>query len=202
MGLKRGEWVVIIFSLIYIIIFGIYYIVTENYEFLTYVVNLVFVGAIVLLTLKKTKLDNLALWLLSIWGLLHMLGGSIIIQGVALYNLKLIKIIELSGDFFILKMDQVIHFYGFFVAAVVVFQIIAPRLKNRNKLGAAIFVAWLGSMGLGSLNEIVEFLVFIFVERTGVGDLYNLGLDLISNMLGALVGSFFAARWYKRKKPN
>ena len=55
-----------------------------------------------------------------------------------------------------------------------------------------IFLAWIGSMGLGALNEVVEFIAFASLARTGVGDLYNTGLDLIFNLFGALAGSLIA----------
>ena len=201
--LKKGEIAIIIFNLLYVLAFTIYYLSIGNFEFMIYIGVLVLVGFIVIFNLRKSGLDYLALWGLSIWGFLHMVGGGVKIAGQTVYRLKLFNIIDNGGDFFILKMDQVIHFYGFAVAAIVIYQLIAPRFKDvlqGKKL--PIFIAWIGSMGLGALNEIVEFIAFISLEKTGVGDLYNTGLDLIFNLLGAFVGSIVAYRWHKRKTTN
>ncbi len=197
--LKIGEWFIVIFNLLYIIPFTIYYLSTGNYEFLIYIAVLVIIGLVLLLTLRKSKLDYLALYGLSIWGLLHMAGGGIRINGKTLYSLHLINIVDKGGQFFILKMDQAVHFYGFMVAAIVIFQLLSNNLKNVDKSKLAIFLAWIGSMGLGALNEVVEFIAFISLDKTGVGDLYNTGLDLVFNMLGALAGAFFAFYYLKKR---
>ena len=197
--IQKKLWPLIIFNIVYIIGFASFYFRTLNYEFLAYVGVLVIVGLVVLLTLKKSNLDMFSLWGLSIWGLLHMAGGSIRIDGNTLYSLRLLNIFDGGGQFFILKMDQFVHLFGFGVSAIAIFQILIPHLKNKAKYGLAIFLAFIGSMGLGAMNEVVEFLAFISLEKTGVGDLYNTGLDLIFNMFGAIFGAFIASWWDKGK---
>lgn len=86
-------------------------------------------------------------------------------------------------------MDQVIHFYGFGVAAIVVHQLLACRMPERVSGAMLIFLAWIGSMGLGTFNEVVEFLAFVSLDETGVGDIYNTGLDLCFNLAGAVTGA-------------
>ena len=202
MKLKRGELIVVIFNLIYILAFAFYYTFIGNYEFLVYISAIVILGLILVSNLHKITIDYLALWGLSIWGLLHMLGGGLKINGHTLYSQRIIHLFDGGGDFFILKMDQFIHFYGFAVAAILVFQLLAPNFKNVEKSKLAIFIAWIGSMGLGALNEVIEFIAFVSLTQTGVGDLYNTGLDLIFNMLGAFAGSFIAFYWHRRKLKN
>jgi glycopeptide antibiotics resistance protein len=53
-------------------------------------------------------------------------------------------------------------------------------------------------MGFGALNEVIEFIAFITLSKTGVGDVYNTGFDLVFNLLGALAGAFFANYLSKR----
>ncbi len=167
-----------------------------------YIAVIAVIGLIIMINLRKTKLDYLALWGLSIWGLLHMVGGGVRILGKTVYRLRLIDIIDRGGDFYILKMDQLIHFYGFAVAAIVVYQLLAPYFKNIEKSKLIVFAAWIGSMGLGALNEVVEFIAFISLSQTGVGDLYNTGLDLVFNLIGALAGAFLARGWERKKTKN
>jgi len=198
--MKKSHIIILIFNLIYLIIFGTYYLMQGNYEFLLYIAVIVILGVIIGINLNKGIFDNLILWLLSIWGLAHMIGGGVRIAGNSVYSLRLIDIIDKGGQFYILKMDQLIHFYGFLVAAILVYKLISvtgSNLKEYPKL--MIFLSWIGSMGLGALNEVVEFLAFVSLDQTGVGDLYNTGLDLIFNLVGAIVGAFIAHKFYKDK---
>lgn len=198
--MNRSHWKIILFNALYLLIFAIYYISIKNYEFLVYIAVIVILGGIIGINLKKSHLDNFVLWLLSIWGLAHMIGGGVKIGGTSVYSLHLINIIDKGGQFFILKTDQLIHFYGFFVSAILVYQLLKATGSIASKSPKLmIFLAWIGSMGLGALNEVVEFMAFIFLANTGVGDIYNTGLDLIFNMVGALVGAFFAHKLYRNK---
>ncbi len=144
------------------------------------------------------KLDLFALWGLSIWGFLHMVGGGVKLNGVSVYATKLIEIVSITDQFYILKMDQVIHFYGFFIAAVVLFQLLRSHLKSPASLKFGIFMSWVGSMGLGALNEVVEFIALVSLTQTGVGDVYNMGLDLCFNLAGALAGSLVQYMRFRR----
>ena len=63
-----------------------------------------------------------------------------------------------------------------------------------------IFFAAVGSLGLSAVNEIVEFLAFVSIQDTGVGDMYNTGLDLIFNAAGALVGAFWQQARFARAR--
>ncbi len=191
--LKRVEWVVLVFTLLYVSGFTVYYLTTENAEFTLYIGVVVAAGIAVGTTLRRTNFDALVLWGLSGWGFVHLLGGAPIINGQSLYSLRIVEIIDRAGDFYVLKMDQVIHFYGFGVAAILFFQLVWPRLGRPRSIAFAIFIAALASVGAGAMNELVEFVAFISFEKTGVGDLYNTGLDLIFNTIGAVVGAAVAA---------
>ena len=196
--MNKSHWWILAFNALYLIVFGAYYISIQNYEFLVYILVIVILGLILGVNLRKSHFDNLVLWLLSIWGLLHMIGGGVKIAGTKVYALYLIDIVNNGGDFYILKMDQLIHFYGFFVAAILVYQLLIATGSNASKSPKLmVFLAWIGSMGLGALNEVVEFIAFVSLAQTGVGDMYNTGLDLIFNLAGALVGALVAHRTYK-----
>jgi putative membrane protein len=197
-GLKKGMWFLIAFNLAYLLIFAIYYISIKNLEFLWYIFIVGVLISIIAITLKSSKLDYVALWGLSIWGLLHMLCGGLKVGSEVLYKFKIYEFINRGGDFYILKMDQVVHFYGFAVAAIVVYQLIRTRMKPGASRGLAVFLAWIGGMGFGALNEVIEFIAFITLSKTGVGDVYNTGFDLVFNLLGALAGAFFANYLSKR----
>lgn len=199
--MKKSHWIILIFNVVYLLGFLFYYIAINNYEFVWYIFVIVILGTVIGLNLHRSHIDNKVLWLLSIWGLSHMIAGSFRYAGKTLYSFRIFEFLNKGGEFYILKLDQVIHFYGFFIAAILVYQLISATGSNKlNSPKLMIFLAWLGSMGLGALNEVVEFVAFVSFSNTGVGDLYNMGLDLVFNLFGALFGAFFAHKWYKNKK--
>jgi uncharacterized membrane protein YjjP (DUF1212 family) len=142
-----------------------------------------------LFTNKKLDYPNFVLWGLSIWGFLHMSGGGILINGKRLYELILIKI---SENYSILKYDQFVHIFGFFVATLVVFVLLKPLLKsNWKKWTALSIVVVMAGFGFGALNEVVEFITTVITPSTGVGGYINTSLDLISNLIGAVLAMIY-----------
>ena len=186
------------FTLIYLIGAAYFYYTGGNWEFIAYLGVTVGIGLLLITTARKSGLDHLVLWMLSIWGLLHMLGGILPVGDTVLYGWRIYPFLDRGGDFFILKMDQVIHLYGFMVAAMVMHQLISKRSVDWVHPGMLIFFAAIGSLGLSAVNEIIEFLAFASLEETGVGDIYNMGLDLIFNACGALAGAFIQQYRFKR----
>ena len=190
MRLTKRQWYVVLFSLAYILAFTIYYIIIKDYEFLIYISVLVFFFLLILLTINKSKFDNMILWGLSIWGLLHMAGGGIIINGEVLYNYVLIPIIE-NGINPILKYDQAVHAFGFAVATLVGYHLLRPYLNKKTNYKVVYPLIVIIGMGLGALNEIVEFIAVITVPNTNVGGYINTSLDLIFNTVGAIAATIF-----------
>lgn len=198
--LNKHILALIIFNAVYIIGFLIYYLTIGNFEFLWYLLVLTIISLVILFTLKKTKIDYLVLWLLSIWGLVHMVAGGFYINGHTLYATHLIPIIDKGGDYFIFKMDQLVHMYGVFTAALLIYSLTKRYFVGKSGKFLPAFIAWIGSMGLGALNEVVEFIAFLSLSKTGVGDLYNTGFDLIFNLLGAFIGALVATRLYNKNQ--
>lgn len=182
---KPGEIFLALFTLVYLIIFSAFYLNIRNYEFLLYVVVVLFFLLLIGLTLKKTNFDYWVLGGLSLWGLLHMMGGGIRVGEGVLYGVKLLDLYN-TGEFFILRFDQLVHLLGFAVATLLILQLLEKNYER--KLGPKVFyfVAVLAGMGLGALNESIEFLAVVILPETGVGGYYNTSLDLVFNMLGAL----------------
>ncbi len=194
MLLKKGQLLIFILSLIYVLIFSLLFIFRKNYEFIIYVVVVIFFFGLILFTNKKVNYPNSVLWGLSLWGLLHMSGGGILFKdGSRLYELMLISI---SETYSILKYDQFVHIVGFFVATLVAFVLLKPLLRPIKKWTALSIVIIMAGLGFGALNEIVEFSATIIVPSTGVGGFVNTSLDLIANLIGAIL----AMIWIRFKK--
>lgn len=197
--LKRGEWAVAIFTILYVLAFAIYYISIKNYEFMWYIGVLLFFFVLIFATIRKSNFDLLILWGLSVWGFLHMCGGGLNVGGDVLYNLVIIPLISL-GENTILKFDQFVHFFGFGVTALVAYHILNPYLNEKVNYKIIYPMIIAVAMGLGALNEIVEFFAVVSFPNTNVGGYYNTAIDLVFNTLGAIAAVFVIH--FRRKKQS
>lgn len=191
MTIKKGEWLLVFFNLFYIAGFTIYYLSIRNFEFLWYVAVLLFFFFLILLTIRKSNFDYLILWGLSIWGLLHMAGGGVKIGEGVLYKVMLLPIVNNGDGLTILKFDQAVHIYGFFIATLVVYHLLKPYISSKPNWKVIYFVLIAAGTGLGALNEMVEFIAVLLFPETGVGGYNNTSLDLISNLVGAVLATVF-----------
>ena len=186
----------IAFTLTYSLAASLFAILRGNSEFVIYIlVMLVIVVAIWRVSIN-VNLSRGVLWALSIWGLAHMLGGLMPIpehwlhsgNGAVLYNLWLLPDL--------LKYDQLVHAYGFGTTTFVFWESISAIMARSSKVRpqptfGLLLIAVAAALGMGALNEIVEFVTTLFVENTNVGDYNNTGWDLVFNMIGASLAAIW-----------
>jgi len=185
MFLKKGQLPILIVNLLMVIGFGILYFSKKNYEFVMYIAVIILFFILILATNKKHNLSNGVLWGLTIWAFMHMAGGSLLHNGAIWYKWQLIEIVN-NPDFFILRYDQLVHFIGFGIATLIGYQLLNPYLNKKvNWKVLSVLIVLLG-MGIGALNEIIEFLAVVIIPETGVGGYYNTMLDIVFNTLGAI----------------
>lgn len=189
--MKPGVKNLVIITLLVLIGFLIKALIDKNYEFLGYWIVLV---VLFLLVIRLDKKFNFPLWgisLFSIWSILHMAGGLIKINGTRLYDLMLIPLI---GDpFYILKYDQVIHAFCYFAISVLVFYVLKNYFNKKNS--ALLVFATLAALGIGLLNEVVEFGMVVFADAAdAVGGYHNTALDLVFNLIGSIFGPLVAKK--------
>lgn len=182
-----------LFTFAYVAAFTVWFLAIGNYEFIVYVATMLGLIALVGLTLKQAAYPKAMLWALSIWGLLHMAGGGVPVAGAVLYNLPLIPIIEVQ-DSVILKYDQLIHAYGFGVTAWLLHHLLTRHYPDTRGTWTAFAFPLLGAMGLGALNEMIEFSAVLAVPDTNVGGYINTALDLCFNALGAFIAVLIVTR--------
>jgi putative membrane protein len=196
MPLKEGQKPILIYLLSVLAVFTAVFIYQENYEFIFYIGVILFFFALILLTNNRVEYPKDVLWGLAAWATMHMAGGGVYIGGRKLYEIVLIPII--GEPYNIFKYDQLVHMVGFGVATCLMYALLKPHLKPKlDKLVAVSIVVVMAGLGVGALNEIIEFFAVVVMPSTGVGGYENTALDLVANLVGAV----FAVAWirYQRK---
>ncbi len=186
-NLKKGQGIIFLINIIYLIIFLIIFLQRKNYEFVGYVVVVSLVLILVLYTNKKVNYPNIALWGLTLWGIMHMCGGGVLFNESTkkLYAVILIPLV--TGEYNIFRYDQLVHIVGFGVSTLIMYAILKSHInfKAKGKVALGITVIMAG-LGVGAVNEIIEFIATTMVE-TGVGGYVNNSLDLVADLIGALI---------------
>ena len=166
--------------------FSILFFTRKNYEFILYIAVIIFFVVVILKSRHKVDYPQPVLWGLTLWAILHMAGGGVYLNGKSLYSTMLLPIV--GEPYWILKYDQIVHVIGFGVATLVAFYVLKPSLKQpiTHWLALSIVVVMAG-VGLGAVNEIVEFAATVMLPETGVGGYENTSIDLVANLIGAIL---------------
>lgn len=137
---------------------------------------------------SRRPFPGFVLWGLALWGALHMAGGLIpATDERVLYNVWLLPFI---------RFDHAVHAIGFGFAGLAFWAYLRADLAP-GAGGAAL--AFMGGVGIGGLNEMVEFLISQAVSGTNIGGFENTGWDLVANLAGASA----AAMWVRvRHRPR
>lgn len=183
---------VILFSLAYMLVALASALFLHNDEFVFYLIVMCVLMAAAWMVHRAIRLHPLALWGLSIWGLLHMAGGLVPIPdawprlgGKVLYNLWLVPNV--------LKYDQLVHAYGFGLMTWICWQGLQRAFAHRSvtvrPTGGLLTLCVAAGMGFGALNEVVEFAAVMSLPGTNVGGYENTGWDLVSNLVGCVLAA-------------
>ena len=191
--LHKQSKLILIFTAVYFVFFTLIAFMRKNYEFLYYTAIMSSLIILIVLYYKKLHLTSIILWGLSILGFMHLGGGLISISGNALYGFWIIQDI--------LRYDNVVHTFGIFIATFVAYNIISPHLDLKTKHHPVLFslLLVLIALGIGSLNEVAEFVAVIFLgEKAGVGDYFNNALDLVFNLIGSIIAVFIIFPYHRK----
>lgn len=172
----------------------LYFVLSGNYEFIGYTVLVGVLFYVILLADRYYDFPVYSIWLFGIWIASHILGGAAYIRGVRLYDIILIPIFNGGGEFVILKYDQLIHAYCYVVFAILVYFILKKHFKKDQGKALVVFTI-LASVGIGLLNEVIEFGMVVFANAgEAVGGDYNTALDLVFNLVGAVIGAIWVRK--------
>jgi len=151
-----------IITLLVLIGFLVKALLAKNYEFIGYWVVLVILFLLVIWLDKKFNFPLTGIILFSIWSISHMAGGLLYVSGTRLYDLVLIPI--LGEPYFILKYDQLIHAYCYFAISILVYFALKKYFIKQKSQTALIIFSILAAVGIGLLNEVIEFGMVIFAD--------------------------------------
>tara|TARA_Y100000310_G_scaffold130047_1_gene129221 strand:- start:5004 stop:5591 length:588 start_codon:yes stop_codon:yes gene_type:complete len=183
------------FTIAYLALFTILSIIKENYEFLYYTIIMALLISIIVLYHKKLHLSKYILLGLTIFGAMHIFGGNIYIFNTRLYDLYLIP------DIF--RYDNLVHTIGSFITTIIAYSLLRPHLDKKIKHNPLLLSLILISISTG-VAAYVEILELIAVLTLGaskqIGDYLNNALDLVFNLLGSIMASFFIIKYHKKKK--
>jgi len=198
MALKNGLLPIILATSISIIFFTFLFLKRKNYEFIIYIAVIIFFAVVIYFAHKKINYPNYVLWWLLIWAIMHMSGGGLYIGGKKLYELMILKIV--GEPYNIFKFDQLVHIIGFFAATLALYYTLKPLLKeNLSKWTSLSIILIMAGLGAGALNEIVEFTATVLVPETGVGGYNNTSLDLVSDLIGAVIAMVYIKLKYSKR---
>lgn len=208
----RKHPAMVAFTLTYLIAAAVRMVMVGSSEFMLYMGQMVVMIGLILWAHRKARFSGGVLWGLSIWGALHMAGGLVPVPTelaqlkspeqteAVLYSLWLIQPERL-------KYDNVVHFFGFFIATLACWQALRRFLGARSRPSIAfVVILTCAGMGLGAVNEIIEFVAWKLFPDSNVGGYENNAIDLIYNALGAGLASILVwlrhpnsfPSWYAR----
>lgn len=142
----------------------------------------------------RIRLSEGLLWCFSFLTLLHMAGGLIelprsmpVEERHLLYDWWLIPEV--------LKYDHIVHTFGNALATWLCWQLLQRTVASKTGWAfrdlkptpELLFFCILAGMGIGSANEILEFIATKLVRNHGVGGYANTLMDLVSNTIGSLI---------------
>lgn len=198
---KRLRPIVAVIGL-YLVLAVVYALRRWNTEFLYYAAVMLLQIAAVFWLDRKVRLPMWILWGLVLWGFVHMMGGTVLIPerfadsdtgARTLYNLRLAPWLP--------RYDQTVHTLGFTVASMTAWCGIRTLLSDAPHGRFALWaLVWLCGMGLGALNEVIEFVATLIMTWTNVGGYVNTGWDLVSNLLGSATGGLWAVADHRRTR--
>jgi len=180
------------FVLAYFIAGTVVSLLGGNGEFLIYETTMLLIMAAVVYMDKRVAFSPVVLWGLALWGLMHLAGGLLPIPaGITepgktqvLYNMRIVPWLP--------KFDQIVHALGFGISTIAAYEALSIHVGRHLRVGAAmIAVLFFIGMGMGALNEVIEFAATLLIPETNVGGYENTGWDMVSNGVGAIIAVLY-----------
>lgn len=186
---NQMEKFIVYFTFFYTLIFSINALSKGNVEFIYYTALMLLSIAIIMIVHRRMHFYPIVLMSLSALGLLHLLGGNVWVDTVRLYDYYFV-----SGIF---RYDNFVHMVGSAIMVMLAHALLTPILDDKFEVrqGYFILLLVLVGMGLGAINELVEFVAVLVLDvGEQVGDYTNTLLDLVFNTMGSAAMAIFLVK--------
>jgi hypothetical protein len=117
---------------------------------------------------------------------LHLAGGLVRVGDGVLYNASA------GGE--VLRYDHLAHAVGIFVGTWLLWELLVPLSAAAARRPPLVLLALLAGLGLGAVNETVEFLATQAHGGGHVGGYTNTGWDLVVNSMAGVVAGVVLSR--------
>jgi hypothetical protein len=172
--------------------FGVYGFHSGAASTVGYLVSVLVVAGIVLL-LRREPLPSALVLALAADVAIHLAGGLVTVHGHVLYNTGL-GVPSHSWHTRLLQYDHLAHAYGSFLGAMALWVLLAAPSVDPSRRRALAVLCALAGMGVGAVNEIVEFAATLSHNGAHVGGYNNTGWDLVANATGATIAGLILGR--------
>jgi Predicted membrane protein (DUF2238) len=132
-----------------------------------------------LFTLRTKALPSPIAFAAAASAVVHLAGGLVQVGNDVLYNT--------SPGPELLRYDHFGHALGIFVGALLVWEVLVRDAFAVTGRGSLVAVTMLAALGLGAVNEAVEFVATLAHGGSHVGGYTNTGWDLVSNTFAGLL---------------
>jgi uncharacterized membrane protein YjdF len=157
-----------------------------------YVSAVITIGAAIV-WLRRTVLPGLLAAGLAVAAVATLAGGLVNVGRNVLYNASIGPYNAALGTH-VLQYDHLAHAYVSFVAAFACWVVLTAPHAGAERPRDLVLLALGAALGLGALNEMVEFIATLAHHGAHAGGYWNTGWDLVCNFIGAGAGGLVIAR--------
>ncbi len=172
------------FSWITLVVFTAFFVAKGNREFLLYAVSLAVLIGVVQASDRRMRYAAAVKWCFWLWLVMHMCGGFVHLNGVRLYDVVLVRLV--GEPYQILRYDQFVHAFCYFTIGGLLHAVVSALAAPAAPRWGVALLTFLAALGVGAVNELIEFAAVAGFGTDGVGDYTNNALDNVFNALGAL----------------
>ena len=188
---ERRALVVLALVLVGFIVHGVVHHVASTGQ---YVITIILLVTLVLVV-RTRPIPAAIVWAGTAAAIVHLSGGLIRVGDGVLYNASLGPEIT--------QFDHFGHSLGTIVGALVIWELVIRDVYTATGRRSLLTVTVLAALGLGALNETIEFIATLIQDGSNVGGYENTGWDLVTNTIaGILAGLFIDLRLTPRPPDN
>jgi hypothetical protein len=138
------------------------------------------------LALRRRVLPGPLAAALAVLTIVHLAGGLVHVGDDVLYNA--------SPGMELFRYDHFAHALGIFLGTQMLWELLVRGAAKPSGRGQLVAVSLLAGLGLGALNETVEFLATLAHAGNHVGGYRNTGWDLVANLVAGVAAGLVLHR--------